>query len=74
MRQRIKIRAVELVRRIRDAQAVQLAGKSDSEVMEFFNRAAERAKERSGKARAVRKSAKASHSAVHSIARKTRRG
>ncbi|MBI3680698.1 MAG: hypothetical protein HY235_09905 [Acidobacteria bacterium] len=48
MKQTIEIRAVDLVRRIRDAQAEQLADKSVAEVMEFFNRAAERARERSG--------------------------
>lgn len=35
------IRAVDLVRRIRDEQAEALAGKSDEEVMDFFRRAAE---------------------------------
>ena len=40
MKQTIEIHAVDLVRRIRDAQAEELAGKSVVEVMEFFNRAA----------------------------------
>ena len=31
-----EIRAVEIVRRIRDEQAASLAGKSDAEVLEFF--------------------------------------
>ena len=34
-----EIRAVELVRRIRDEQATSLAGKPDAEVLEFFHRA-----------------------------------
>jgi hypothetical protein len=38
------IRAVEVVRRIRDAQARQLAGKSDAEVIEYFRRAGEAAR------------------------------
>ena len=32
------IKTVELVRRIRDEQAASLAGKSDSQVIEFFRR------------------------------------
>ena len=39
------IRAVELVRRIRDEQATILAGKSTDEVIAFFRRAAEQARE-----------------------------
>jgi hypothetical protein len=39
------IRAVETVRRIRDRQARQLAGKSAEQVMRFFNEAAERARQ-----------------------------
>jgi len=39
------IKAVELVRRIRDEQAAALAGKSDEAVLEFFHRAAETARE-----------------------------
>lgn len=39
------IRAVETVRRIRDEQARQLAGRSEAEVIEFFKRAGERAKQ-----------------------------
>jgi len=34
-----EIRAVELVRQIRDAQAEQLKGKTPAEVIEFFRRA-----------------------------------
>ena len=33
------IRAVELVRRIRDAQAKELAGKTSAEIIEFFQMA-----------------------------------
>ena len=39
------IKAVELVREIRDEQAAALAGKSDDEVLDFFHRAAETARE-----------------------------
>jgi hypothetical protein len=39
------IRAVETVRRIRDEQARELAGKSEAEVIEFFRRAGQRARQ-----------------------------
>jgi hypothetical protein len=39
-----EIKAVELIRRIRDHQAEQLAGKSDAEVIAFFRRAGEAAR------------------------------
>ena len=39
------IRAVELVRQIRDKQAAGLSGKSTGEVIAFFRRAAEIARE-----------------------------
>jgi hypothetical protein len=35
------IKAVELVRKIRDEQAAALAGKSEDEVLAFFHRAAQ---------------------------------
>ena len=44
MKQTSEIRAVDLVRGIRDAQANELAKKSPTETIEFFNRAGERAK------------------------------
>ena len=53
MKQTIEIQAVDLVRRIRDDQAERLAHKSVAEVMEFFNRAAGRARKQSGKPEAV---------------------
>jgi len=37
------IRAVELVRAIRDRQAQELSGKSDEELIEFFRRAGDAA-------------------------------
>lgn len=46
MKQKTEISAVDLVRRIRDAQAEKLAGKSAAEIMEFFNRAGERSRKR----------------------------
>ncbi|MBI4878035.1 MAG: hypothetical protein HY812_00025 [Planctomycetes bacterium] len=42
MKERTDIRAVELVRRIRDRQARLLEGKSNEEIIEFFREAAER--------------------------------
>ena len=39
------IQTVEMVRRIRDAQAAVLADKSDAEVLEFFRRAGAAARE-----------------------------
>ncbi len=39
------IRAVELVRQIRDKQAAALSGKSTEEIIAFFHRAAEVARE-----------------------------
>ena len=44
MKQSIEIRAVDFVRKIRDAQANELAKKSPAEIIEYFNRAGERAK------------------------------
>jgi hypothetical protein len=38
------IRAVEMVRRIRDRQAEELAGKSDAELIAFFRHAGEEAR------------------------------
>jgi hypothetical protein len=39
-----EIKAVDFVRKIRDAHARELAGKSPAEIMAFFNRAGDRAK------------------------------
>jgi len=72
MKQTIEIRAVELVRRIRDHQAAQLADKSVAEVMEFFNRAAERARNRSQRPRAIPKSTEASNKSRIPVVRKPR--
>jgi hypothetical protein len=44
VKQTAEIRAVEMVRNIRDAQAEELAKKSAGEIIEFFNRAGARAK------------------------------
>ena len=43
------MQAVELIRRIRDEQAQALAGKSRAEVLAFFRRAAEAAREEARK-------------------------
>jgi len=40
-----KLRAVEMVRRIRDRHARQLAGKSDAEIIAFYRAAGEAAME-----------------------------
>jgi hypothetical protein len=45
MNEKTDIRAVELVRRIRDEQAERLQGLSDEEVIEYFRRAGELARE-----------------------------
>lgn len=44
MKQTSESRSVDLVRKIRDAQAHELAKKSPAEIIEFFNRAGDRAK------------------------------
>jgi hypothetical protein len=44
MDQTTPIRAVDLVRRIRDEQAQQLAGKSSEEIIAFFRQAGEEAR------------------------------
>ncbi len=54
MKQMTEIQAVSLVRRIRDEQAKRLANKSSVEVMNFFNRAAERAHRRASRLRLTR--------------------
>lgn len=41
-----QIRAVEMVRRIRDDLARELAGKSSAEIIDFFNQAGEAARAR----------------------------
>ena len=41
MGKKTDIHAVELVRRIRDQQAVMLQGKTDEEIIEFFRKAGE---------------------------------
>ncbi len=44
MKQTSEIQALNLVREIRDKQAKELASKSPEEIIEFFNRAGQRAK------------------------------
>jgi hypothetical protein len=43
--EKTNIRAIEMVRRIRDEQAAALADKSEAEVLEFFRKAGEAARE-----------------------------
>lgn len=44
MAEKIQIKAVEMVRRIRDEQARMLAGKSKDEIIAFFRKAGEAAR------------------------------
>jgi len=46
MKRTSEIRAMDMVRQIRDAQAEQLAGKSAADIIAFFNRAAERTRKK----------------------------
>jgi hypothetical protein len=68
MKQTIEMDAVGLVRRIRDAHAEQLADKSATEIMEFFNRAAGRARKRGRKAPIVSKGRTATRANCESFA------
>ncbi len=53
-----ELRAVELVRRIRDDQPVILAGKSEAEVLEFVRKAGDAARQRAAdRARGVKRTA-----------------
>ncbi len=45
MKEKTEIRSVELVRSIRDLQARQLSGKSNAEIIAFFQQAGERARQ-----------------------------
>jgi len=45
MAEKIQIKAVEMVRRIRDEQARMLAGRSKAEIMAFFRKAGEAARQ-----------------------------
>lgn len=49
MAEKIQIKAVEMVRRIRDEQAKLLAGKSDAEIIAFFRKAGEAARRKAKK-------------------------
>ncbi len=46
MAEKIQIKAVEMVRRIRDGQAQMLAEKSTAELIDFFKKAGEAARQR----------------------------
>jgi RIO-like serine/threonine protein kinase len=74
MKQTIEIQAVDLVRRIRDAQAEELADKSVAEVMEFFNRATSHARGRSEALQAVPKSTGASNKRMQPTRQRRARG
>ncbi len=45
MNDTMRIKCMEMVRHIRDAQAEQLAGKSDAEIIAFFRYAGEKARQ-----------------------------
>ena len=45
MKEKIQIKAVDMVRRIRDEQARMLSGKSKSEIIDFFKKAGEEARQ-----------------------------
>ena len=47
MAEKIQIKAVDMVRSIRDQQAQMLKGKSKAEIIDFFRKAGEAARERS---------------------------
>jgi|GEM_PF-3238615 len=65
---RREIRAVEMVRKIREQIAAQLVGKSDEEVIAFFNAAGRRAAKRADALRARKATA-----AKRRVARKAKR-
>jgi len=51
MAEKIQIKAVEMVRRIRDEQAKLLAGKSDAEIIAFLRKAGKAARRKAKKRR-----------------------
>lgn len=53
MKEKFQINAVEMVRAIRDEQAQMLSGKSKSEIMDFFRKAGEAARQAAVKKRAT---------------------
>ena len=55
MPEKIQIKAVEMVRRIRDEQAKLLAGKSDAEIITFFRKAGEAARRKAKKKQTSRR-------------------
>ncbi|PYV36644.1 MAG: hypothetical protein DMG06_30300 [Acidobacteria bacterium] len=69
MKQKIEIRAVSLVRQIRDDQARRLVNRPTAAVIEFFNRAAERAVKRASRLRLTSASVKASNRGIQSTRR-----
>jgi hypothetical protein len=51
MGEKTQIKAVEMVRRIRDEQAQMLAGRSNAEIIAFFRKAGEAAREEAKQSR-----------------------
>jgi hypothetical protein len=54
MVEKMRIKAVEMVRRIRDEQAAMLEGKSNAEVIAFFTKAGESAREEAERRKACK--------------------
>jgi hypothetical protein len=73
MKQKTEIKAVNLVRRIRDDQGKRLANRSTVEVMDFFNRAAERAEKRASKLGLTSAFTKASNRGIQPTRRQKQR-
>ena len=73
MKQKTEIKAVSLVRRIRDIQAKRLANRSTVEVMDFFNQAGERAQKRASRLRLTSASTKASNRGIQPTRRQKKR-
>jgi len=49
MAEKNEVKAIDMVRRIRDEQAEAMAGMSDAEVIEFYRRAGERSRKKRGR-------------------------
>jgi hypothetical protein len=54
MTEKIQVKAVDLIRNIRDKQAQMLAGKSKAEVMDFFRKSGEAARKEAEQMRSAK--------------------
>jgi hypothetical protein len=59
-KEKTQIKAVEMVRRIRDEQAKLLAGKSNAEIIAFFRKAGQAARRKAKKGQMSRRRSRAS--------------